>query len=70
MPALILTPPVASRALARAVRTADPEKVADARRDLAAAKIARAVAQALSAAPPLTGEQRRALSGLLDGGAA
>lgn len=47
----------------------DPEAVAEARRNLAAAKIAKAIAQALAEAPPLSAEQRAQLSAILSGGA-
>ena len=39
-------------------RTPDPEEVAEARRELAVAKMQRAIEDAVAAAPPLTDEQR------------
>lgn len=45
-----------------------PEADASARRDLAAAKLEKAIREALDAAPPLTSGQRDRLSVLLSGG--
>lgn len=47
----------------------DPHQVTEARRDLSAAHVEKAIAKALAAAPPLTAEQRSRLAGLLAGGA-
>jgi len=63
-----LTPHQAVGYVATAVRVGDPKREADARRDLAEAKIAEAIERAVSAAPPLTPAQIRRLSGLLRGG--
>jgi len=46
-------------------RTPDPETVASARRELAAAKIERAVREAVAAAPKLTPDQRERIASLL-----
>lgn len=54
---------------ARAYRTPDPERRAEASRNLAELNIAAAVQRALAAAPPLTPTQIKRLSGLLRGGA-
>jgi len=70
-------PPVASKnpALsragidyARACQTNDPEKIAEARGDLNAAKIQAFIEKTLADAPPLTAEQRKRLARLLSGG--
>ncbi len=49
-------------------RTPDPEEVAEARRELAVAKMQRAIEDAVAAAPPLTDEQRASVIALLSGG--
>ncbi|MDN3310544.1 hypothetical protein QWJ90_06345 [Microbacterium oryzae] len=49
-------------------RTADPEREAKGRRDLAEAKIAEAIQRNLDKAPPLTPNQVKRLSALLRGG--
>ena len=43
----------------------DTERLADARRDLAAAKLAEYIARTVDAAPPLTDDQRARLAALL-----
>jgi hypothetical protein len=48
----------------------DDDKIADARRALAAAKIADYIARTIACAPPLTAEQRDRLALLLRGDAA
>jgi hypothetical protein len=48
----------------------DPKAIEDARRDLAAEKIAAYVDKVLDAAPPLTDEQRARLAELLHAGGA
>lgn len=62
----------ARSALGNASRRGNTEEVADARRDLAAAKLAAYAEKIISEAPPLTMEQRARISGLLrpTGGAA
>lgn len=50
--------------------TRDPEKIAEARRALAAAKIEAAIEKAVASAPPLTAAQRDRLASLLRPGAA
>ena len=54
--------------VAQAHRAKDPERIAQARRELAESNIAAAVERALAAAPPLTPTQVKRLSGLLRGG--
>ncbi|MBA2715609.1 MAG: hypothetical protein H0U51_00850 [Propionibacteriales bacterium] len=49
-------------------RTPDPETEAAARRELATAKIERAIREAIAAAPPLTNEQRERIASLLASG--
>lgn len=49
-------------------RKPDPATEAQARRDLAEAKIARCIEEAVAAAPPLTDEQCNRLARLLGGG--
>lgn len=61
--------------IARAVKARDPEAEAQARRELAEAKIADHIRRVVDAAPPLTDEQRTRLAELLrpvrrEGGAA
>ncbi|MDO0974025.1 hypothetical protein [Mycolicibacterium frederiksbergense] len=61
--------------IARAVKARDPEAEAQARRELAEAKIADYIRRVVDAAPPLTDEQRTRLAELLrpvrrEGGAA
>jgi hypothetical protein len=56
-------------ALAR-YRPADDPALVEARRDLRAARLQHAVSEAVAAAPPLTGEQRRRIAALLTGGGA
>jgi hypothetical protein len=51
--------------VAQAHRAKDPERIAQARRELAEANIQEAIERALSAAPPLTSAQVTRLSGLL-----
>jgi hypothetical protein len=58
----------ASRRLGVVARTGTAEQIIMARRDLAAAKIAKAIREALAGSPPLTVEQRESLSLLLGGG--
>ncbi|HLV03942.1 MAG TPA: hypothetical protein VKY79_05105 [Actinomycetaceae bacterium] len=48
-----------------AAKARDPEKITEARRDLAAAKLADYVAKVVAEAPPLTMEQRHRISQLL-----
>lgn len=62
--------PLQSAALekAQAYRTPDPERRAEASRRLAELNIAKAIERALDAAPPLTPNQVKRLSGLLRGG--
>lgn len=43
----------------------DPEKIASARRDLAAAKIADYIERTVASAPPLSDEQRARIAALL-----
>ncbi|KHL00433.1 hypothetical protein [Sinomonas humi] len=52
-----------------AARRRDPEEIAEARRDLAAAKLAQYVERVVSAAPPLTPEQADRIAALLRGSA-
>lgn len=52
-------------AVARATKTGDTETITEARRVLAAEKIAAYIAETVAAAPPLTAEQRDRLAGLL-----
>lgn len=47
----------------------DPERVAAARRKLSAARVERAIRQALTDEPPITPEQREQLVALLTGAA-
>lgn len=47
----------------------DPAAVADAKRELNAAHVERAIQKALDSAPPLTDDQRARLAALLAGGA-
>jgi hypothetical protein len=54
--------------VAQAHRTKNPERIAQARRDLAEANIKRAIERALEKAPPLSPAQVKRLSGLLRGG--
>lgn len=66
------TPPTVPKALSDIMvgrRLPDPAREAKGRRDLAEAKIAAAIDQALSVAPPLSPAQVRRLAGLLRGGA-
>lgn len=51
--------------IARAVKACDPEAEAQARRELAEAKIADYIRRVVDAAPPLTDEQRTRLAELL-----
>lgn len=51
--------------LAVATRRRDPEQIANARRDLAAEKLAQYVARTVADAPPLTAEQRDRIAALL-----
>lgn len=51
--------------VARAVKARDPEREAQARRDLAEAKVAAYIERVLAAAPPLSEEQRQRLAELL-----
>lgn len=46
----------------------DADRIAEARRDLRAARLEDHVRDAVAAAPPLTAEQRRRLAALLNGG--
>lgn len=48
-----------------AARERDPDRITEARRDLAAAKLAAYVQKVVSEAPPLTMEQRHRISQLL-----
>ncbi|WP_353816282.1 hypothetical protein [Agromyces sp. SYSU T00266] len=52
---------------AQAYRSEDPERIADASRDLAELLIEQAIEKALAVAPPLKPEQARRLAGLLKG---
>lgn len=63
-------PVIAARsALGNATIAGDPERIAAARRDLTAAKVERAVREAVAAAPPLTEEQKAKIAALLTSGA-
>ncbi|GAT74850.1 putative phiRv1 phage protein [Microbacterium sp. HM58-2] len=55
----------AATKVAQAYRTNNPERIAQARRELATANIEAAIQRNLEKAPPLTAEQVRTLSGLL-----
>lgn len=59
----------ARAALGVASRRGDSEKINDARRDLAAAKMAAYVEKIVAEAPPLTDEQRARVSAIVNGGA-
>lgn len=65
-----MTPHQAVAHVAVASRLGDPEREAEARRNLAEAKIQAAIEKALATAPPLSPQQIRTLSGLLRGRAA
>lgn len=56
-------------ALRRDLIQADPSRVPDLRRQLTAAKLERAIREAIAAAPPLTPQQRTELAAILSGGA-
>jgi hypothetical protein len=56
---------VANAGVAQASNSGDPERKADAYRNLAEAKIALAIEKALASAPPLRPDQRERLAGLL-----
>ena len=58
----------ARSALGLASRRRDSEAIAQARRDLAAAKIAAYVERVVADAPPLTDEQRDRLSAIIGAG--
>lgn len=58
----------ASARIARAVYRGNSEEEANARRDLASAKIRAAIEREVAKAPPLNAEQIKLLSGLLKGG--
>lgn len=60
----------ARAALGVASRAKDSERIATARRDLAAAKLADYVAKVVAEAPPLTDEQREHIAALLRAGGA
>ena len=60
-----MTPHQATAHVAVAVRVGDSEREVTARRNLAEAKIADAIERAVAAAPPLTPDQIKRLSGLL-----
>ena len=69
-----MTDPVLSARAAVAVAsrrsrggTADPAAIANARRELAAAKLERYVREVVAAAPPLTTEQRSRIAAILTG---
>lgn len=65
-------PPTVPKALSDVMvgtRLNDPEREAKGRRNLAEAKIAAYLERTLAAAPPLTPDQVKRLSGLLRGGA-
>lgn len=53
----------------RATKNTPPERLGELRAELAAAKIERAIREAVEAAPPLTDEQRARLAAILTGGA-
>ncbi|PZP17066.1 MAG: hypothetical protein DI611_03885 [Brachybacterium faecium] len=55
--------------LGHASRTGDPGRVADARRDLAAANLEQYIGKVTADAPPLTDEQRDHLAALIRQGA-
>lgn len=55
--------------LGHAARTGDPGRVADARRDLAAANLEQYIGRITADAPPLTAEQRDHLAALIREGA-
>lgn len=67
MSASVLT---ATAAVARAAKSKDPDRVAEARRNLAEAKIAAAISEAIASAPPLTADQRVRLASILNSGGA
>lgn len=52
-----------------AARTGDSAALAEARRDLAAAKLEQYIERTVAEAPPLTAEQRDRLAGILRGAA-
>lgn len=58
------------KARATALHGANSTQVADASRDLAAAKIQQYIERVIAEAPPLTHDQRSRLATLLTGGAA
>ncbi|WP_420112336.1 hypothetical protein [Pseudactinotalea sp.] len=60
----------ARSALGNATRRGDDGAAEDARRDLAAAKIAAYVEKVVAEAPPLTAEQRDRLSAIISAGRA
>jgi hypothetical protein len=55
--------------VAQAYRTHNPERIDQARRELAELNIAKAIEDNVAKAPPLTPAQIKRLSGLLRGGA-
>lgn len=63
-----LTPRQAAAHVAVAVRIDDSTREVTARRNLAEAKITEAIERAVAAAPPLTPDQIKRLTGLLRGG--
>jgi len=65
----ISTPQRAKGKLAAAVRYLDPDdpRIADARRELAEAKISKFVAQVLATAPPLSREQADRIASIIRG---
>lgn len=60
-----LTPLQARNKLGAATRYGDADQIADARRDLAAAKLAAYVSKTVAEAPPLTPAQRDRIAALL-----
>lgn len=70
MPYLIHPEVALSRSrLGLAARWGDTEAIAEARRDLAAAKLQASIERTLAEAPELSPEQRARLAALLNGGA-
>lgn len=55
----------AATKVAQAYRTKNPERIAQARRDLASANIEAAIRKSLASSPPLSEEQIKHLSSLL-----
>ena len=64
----MLTPAAARAAVARASKSRDPKRIADARQTLTFVTAERAIQTALTSAFPLSADQRRRLAQLLTGG--